>query len=61
MVIARENVLKQISDMPETFSIDDLMERLYFIYKIEIALQQSKNDQVTSNDLIKKKYQKWSK
>jgi hypothetical protein len=61
MVIARENVLKQISEMPETFSIDDLMERLYFIYKIETALQQSKNNQVTSHEEIKKKYQRWSK
>jgi hypothetical protein len=45
--------------MPENFSIDDLMEKLLFIYNVEKGLEQSRADQVTPHETIKEKYKKW--
>ncbi|TAK46519.1 MAG: hypothetical protein EPO28_02350 [Saprospiraceae bacterium] len=58
-MLTRETVLEQIKAMPETFSIDELMEKLLFIYNVETGLEQSKKNQVTPHKEIKEKYKKW--
>ena len=58
-MLTRENVIQHIKTMPENFSIDDLMEKLLFIYNVEKGLEQSRADQVTPNETIKEKYKKW--
>jgi len=40
-------------------SIDDLMEKLLFLYKLEVALDQSKKDHVQSHESVKEKHKKW--
>jgi hypothetical protein len=58
-MLTREQVIEQINELPERFSLDELMERLLFIYKLETALEQSKKGQVTSQEELKEKYKKW--
>ena len=58
-MLTRAAVLEHIQQLPERFSIDELMERLLFIYKLEQALEQSKSGQVTPHDKVKEKYQRW--
>ncbi|GEM_PF-950779 len=59
LMLKKSNVIQHIQQLSDQFSIDELMERLLFIYKIETALEQSKNDQTTPHNKIKVKYQKW--
>lgn len=40
--------------MPEQFKIDELIERLLFIQKVERGLEQSKRNQVISMETLKK-------
>lgn len=58
-MLTRENVIQHIKTMPESFSIDELMDKLLFIYNVETGLEQSRKNQVTPHDKIKKKYKKW--
>ena len=58
-MLTRENVIAQIKQMPEHFSIDDLLEKLLFLYKLEVALDQSKKDHVQSHESVKEKHKKW--
>jgi len=58
-MFTKSNVIQQLRQLPEQFSIDELMEKLLFIYKIETALEQSKNDQTIPHNKVKEKYQKW--
>jgi len=58
-MLTRENVIDYIKQLPEQFSLDELMEKLLFIYKIETAMEQSKEGQVTPHEKIKEKYKKW--
>lgn len=58
-MLTRENVIDYIKQLPEQFSLDELMEKLLFIYKIETAMEQSKEGQFTSHGKIKEKYKKW--
>lgn len=58
-MLTRSTVLEHIQQLPEHFSIDDLMEKILFLYKLEMALEQSKSDKTVPHDKIKEKYQKW--
>lgn len=58
-MLTRENVIQHIKTMPENFSIDELMDKLLFIYNVENGLEQSRNDKVTPHEEVKKKYKKW--
>jgi hypothetical protein len=58
-MLTRATVIEQIKQLPEQFSIDELMEKMLFLYKLEAGLEQSKKDQTIPNEQVKAKYQKW--
>jgi Zn-dependent alcohol dehydrogenase len=50
-----------LNKLPETFTIDELIDRLIFIEKVEEGLDQSKEGKVISNEDVKDIIEKWSK
>ncbi len=50
-----------MENMPEQFSVDQLLDKLVFVDKIENGISQSKNGQVNSKEQVKKKLGKWLK
>lgn len=61
ITVSKEVVLKHLNSLPEKVSIDEMIEKLLFIYEVEIGIEQSKNGQVTPHDDVKEKYKKWLK
>jgi hypothetical protein len=57
----KEQVINSLKDMPDKFSIDDLMDKLILLQKIEIGLEQSKKGQVYTVEEAKEMLKKWSK
>jgi len=41
-MIAKDKLVKSLTDMPDKFSLDELLDRIIFLQKIEIGLEQSK-------------------
>jgi len=60
-MITKEKLKKSISDFPEEFSIEDLIERLILIEKIELGNKQSLNGEVISEDELEEEMTKWFK
>lgn len=60
-MITREKVLETVKNMPKEFSIDDLMDKLLLLNKIEIGLAQSKSEETFTSEEAKKMIQEWSK
>ena len=58
-MLTKEMVIDQIKDLPEKFSLDELMEKMLFLYKLETALEQSKNKQTTPHEEVKDQFKKW--
>lgn len=52
----KQRALEAIRALPDGATIDDAIERLCFIAKIEAGLQQSRVGQVTSHEEVKKRY-----
>ena len=59
-MITREKALEAIKNMPEEFSIDDLMDKLLLLNKIEIGLEQAKKGETYSSEEAKKMIKGWS-
>ena len=60
-MLTKEKVDISIQDLPETFTIDELLEKLIFIEKVEEGIRQSETGQVVSNEEVKKIIESWSK
>ncbi len=58
-MISKAILKEQIKELPERFSIDDLVERLILIEKIEVGIDQSEKEEIFSNTEIESEMEKW--
>ena len=52
----KSEIVRAIQDLPEDATVEDAMERLYFLTKIERGLEQSESDESISHDEIKARF-----
>ncbi|WMJ72193.1 hypothetical protein RCC89_03280 [Cytophagaceae bacterium ABcell3] len=60
-MIRKTKLIKTLDDLPEEFSIDELVDRLIIIQKVEEAQKQSQEGLKYSEDQAKSMIKKWSK
>jgi predicted flavoprotein YhiN len=60
-MLTKEQVINSLKDMPDKFSIDDLMDKLILLQRIQVGLKQSEKGQVYTVDEAKEMLKKWSK
>ena len=60
-MLTKSNVIKTITKFPEHFSVDDLVDKMILLDKIEKGLQQADNNQVISDEELDKKIEEWLK
>jgi hypothetical protein len=60
-MITKDKLRQSIENLPDSFTIDELIDQLIFIEKVEEGLKQSKEGKVISNDDVKEIIEKWSK
>jgi predicted transcriptional regulator len=60
-MLTKEMVLSSVAELPDQFSIDDLVERLITIEKIEIGLEQVKKGMLLTQEEVKDKIKSWRK
>ena len=61
MTITKEKLQKQIDEFPDEISIDEVIERLIMIEKIETRIKESENNETISDDDLKNEMQEWFK
>lgn len=55
----KEKMLDAVSTLPDDAWIEDAMERLLFLAKIEVGLEQADAGQMISHDDVKHRVSKW--
>jgi hypothetical protein len=60
-MLTKDNVIKTIAKLPDSFGLDELIDKLIFIDKVEKGLDQSIKNQTISETQAKKKLAKWLK
>jgi len=58
---SKERVLQAVQDLPDDASIEDAMERLLFLAKIERGLDQADAGQTIPHAQVKDRMAKWLK
>ncbi|HEY9113405.1 MAG TPA: hypothetical protein VIN10_01815 [Bacteroidales bacterium] len=59
-MLTKEKLEETIKHLPDTFSIDELIDQLIFMEKIEEGYRQSEEGKVISNEDVKMIIDKWS-
>ena len=59
MILTKTKLKKQIEKFPEQFSIDDLIEELILIEKVESGNKQLENGEVITEAELDKEIVKW--
>jgi predicted GIY-YIG superfamily endonuclease len=60
-MITKTRLKKHLEGFPEEFTIEELIERLLFIEKIEKRIQQSDNNETISEEELETEMKKWFK
>ena len=58
-MLTKTKLKEQIEDFPEQFSIDELIDRLILLEKIETGNKQSENGKVISESELDKEINAW--
>ena len=55
----RERALETIKELPREFDLEELIERLVFVEKVEKGLQQVEDDKTKTHQEVKEMIKKW--
>jgi len=58
-MLTKEKVLRIITEMPDTFSVDDLLDRLVLLQKVENGIAQSDAGEKVSVEEARGALNKW--
>lgn len=61
MMLTKDKVKRTIKNLPDSFTIGQLLEQLIFVEKVEEGYHQSEIARVISNEDVKLMIDKWSK
>ena len=57
----KSTVIQTLNELPQKFDLDDLLERLMVIEKIDEALEEAKSGKTVGHEKVKKMVSKWNK
>ena len=55
----KDKVIDTVNELPQNFELDELLEKLIFIEKVELGLKQVEEGKVISNDKAKEIAKQW--
>ena len=57
----RDQIIHLIEQLPENATVEDALEKLYFLYKIERGISQADTGQKISQDEARMQMERWLK
>lgn len=57
----KQQILKAIEDLPDDASVEDALDRLYLLYKVERGLGQADRGELISQQEARQRMAKWLK
>jgi hypothetical protein len=58
-MLTREKLIETIRQLPPTFSLDEVIDKIYLLEKIENGIQQSQKGHVIPDEKLDEKLPKW--
>jgi predicted transcriptional regulator len=60
-MLTKSNVIKTINKLPDNFSIDELVDKMILLDKIEKGINEANNGKVISEDEVERLMGEWLK
>lgn len=57
----KQQILKAIEELPDDANVEDALERLYVLYKIDKGIKQADAGELVSQDEARQRMAKWLK
>jgi len=57
----KQQILKAIEELPDDANVEDALERLYLLYKIDKGIKQANAGELVSQDEARQRMAKWLK
>lgn len=57
----KKQILKAIEELPDDASVEDALERLYLLYKIERGIRQADAGDLISQEEARRRMERWLK
>ncbi|MEI9934788.1 MAG: hypothetical protein WDM71_08045 [Ferruginibacter sp.] len=58
-MMKRDKAINTVNEFPQEFELDDLLEKLVFVEKVEKGLQQLEKGETISHEKVKEITKKW--
>ncbi|MEI6091798.1 MAG: hypothetical protein WCR42_15180 [bacterium] len=58
-MLTKENVISTINNLQDPITLDDILDKILLLDKIEKGLEQSDNGEVISDEVLDKRVQLW--
>jgi predicted transcriptional regulator len=58
-VETKEQILRAIEELPEDANVEDALDRLYLLYKVERGLGQADRGELISQEEVRQRMAKW--
>ncbi|GFP18878.1 hypothetical protein HKBW3S42_00180 [Candidatus Hakubella thermalkaliphila] len=58
-MVVKDQILKVIQELPQDATVEDAMERLYLLYKVERGIEQAEAGQKITQEEARKRMAKW--
>jgi predicted transcriptional regulator len=58
---AKQQMLKAIEDLPDDAGVEEALDQLYLLYKVERGLRQADRGELLSQEEVRERMAKWLK
>jgi predicted transcriptional regulator len=58
-VETKQQILRAIQELPEDANVEDALDRLYLLYKVERGLRQADRGELISSEEVRERMAKW--
>jgi len=58
-MLTKEKLLKSLQNLPDEFSVDELLDRLFLLHKIETGQQQAIDNETISEEDLDNQISQW--
>jgi predicted transcriptional regulator len=57
----KRQLIAALEDLPDTATFDDVLERLHFVYSVEVGLAQADQGMLIPHDEVKQSMREWAR
>jgi predicted transcriptional regulator len=57
----KQQILKAIEELPDDAGVEDALDRLYLLYKVERGIEQADRGEVVTQEEVRRRMAKWLK